>query len=280
MNHVVKFPDLFDYIEAAQYGTTDCPDDKRQSAINEPRASWDFGIGYNGAYEVARNGWPEGRTNIEELSYNFRSVVEAAHRDAFAQSVFTRALAGSGVNVGRFNAGLPDAMVTRKRVDIESPVIDIVCNVSMSGSVNASVYMIRGAAIAALADLLELSGRRVRITAVNKTKTGTSTFECHTTIKKPGDPVQMDALAFALAHPAYLRRLGFSIMEQAPKKVRNAIGIGDGGYGYGAPSDIDTDADLYMPSIYSGSDWSESRAQAWVEQQLVNMGVLPKKEED
>lgn len=280
MEHVVKFADLFDYIEAAQYGATDCPDDRRQSAINEPLASWDFGIGYDGAHDIARKGWPEGRTKIEDLSYKFRSAVEAAHRETFAQPVFTRALAGSGVNVGRFNAGLPDAMLTRKRVEMESPVIDIVCNVSMSAVVDAEVYMIRGAAIAALADLLELSGRRVRITAVNKTKTGPSTFECHTTIKKPGDPVQMDAIAFALAHPAYLRRLGFSIMEQAPKKVREAIGIGDGGYGYGAPSDIDTDADLYMPSILSGSDWSESRAQAWVEQQLVNMGVLPKKEED
>jgi hypothetical protein len=279
MNHVVKFPDLFDYIEAAQYGTTDCPDNYRQSALNEDSEHWDFGVGYDGAYDVARNGWPEGRTKIEDLSYKFRSAVKAAHRDSFEQPVFTRSLAGSGVNVGRFNAGLPDAMVIRKRIEMDSPVIDIVCNVSMSAAIGAEVYMIRGAAIAALADLLELSGRRVRITAVNCTKTGDSSFECHTTIKKPGDPLQMDAIAFALAHPAYMRRLGFSIMEQAPLKVRKAIGIGDGGHGYGAPSDIESTADLYMPKIYGGSDWSEDRANKWVEQQLVNMGVLPNKEE-
>lgn len=280
MEHVVKFANLYEFIDAAENGATDCREEYRSSKGTGGNSTWDFNTGFDGAIEVARKGWPEGREAIEALTYQFKAVVEDAHREAFGQPVYTRSVTGSGVNVGRFNAGLPDAMVMRKRVEMESPIIDIVCNVSASASISSKTYMIRGAAVAALADLLELSGRRVRLTVVVNTAGGGQTIPVYTTIKNPGDPVQMDAIAFATAHPAYLRRLGFSIWEQQPRSVRKSVGIGDGGSGYGAPCDVKTDADLYMPRILSGSDWSESRAQAWVEQQLVNMGVLPKKEED
>lgn len=280
MEHVVKFADLYEFIEAAENGATDCGEEHRSSKKTGKDRTWDFGTEFDGAIKVARNGWPEGREAIEALTYKFKAVVEDAHREAFGQPVYTRSVAGSGVNVGRYNAGLPDAMVMRKRVEMESPIIDIVCNVSASAAISAQTYMIRGAAVAALTDLLELSGRRVRLTVVVNTAGSGHSVPVYTTIKKPGDPVQMDAIAFATAHPAYLRRLGFSIWEQQPKSVRRSVGIGDGGSGYGTPVDVKTDADLYMPRILSGFDWSESRAQAWVEQQLVNMGVLPKKDEE
>lgn len=278
--YTAKFADLFDYIEAAESGATDCASVARQSRTLTPADYWDFEAGFDGALDLARRGWAEGRTRIEEMSHRFVEQVESAHREAFEQPVFTRSLVGAGVNVGRYIAGVPDAMTTRKRVEMEAPVIDVLCNVSASAGISADTYMIRGAAVAALVDLLELSGRRVRVTTVLRTTRGDGSYTCYVTVKHPGDPLQVDALAFALAHPAYMRRLGFSLMEQAPKKVRKAVHIGDGGHRYGTPSEVESSADLYMPSLLYDAHWREEDAPAWVEQQLVNMGVLPGKDED
>lgn len=277
--HTVKFADLFDYIEAAESGETDCSAGERHSRTLSAADYWDLEAGFDGALDLARRGWAEGRTRIEEMSHRFVEQVEGAHREAFEQPVFTRSLVGSGVNVGRYIAGVPDAMTTRKRVEMEAPVVDVLCNVSASGGISADPYTIRGAAVAALVDLLELSGRRVRVTTVLHTTSDEGKYTCYVTVKHPGDPLQVDALAFALAHPAYMRRLGFSLMEQAPKKVRYAVHIGDGGPGYGIPADVESSADLYMPSLLYDAHWREEDATEWVEQQLVNMGVLPKKED-
>ena len=281
-NTVYTFDDVVEYADRALNGGTDCIPERRQSCTNGATQHWDYESGFKGAVELARTGWALGRERVEEQAMRFRDDVVRDHAETFARPATVRAFAGPMVNVGRYIAGVPDAMLTRKRTEMESPVVDILCNVAASGSIGAETYFTRGAAIAALADLLELTGRRVRVRTVMATQTtgnGTHSINIYTTIKNPGDPLQLDALAFTLAHPAFMRRLGFSIMEQAPKKVRAAIGIGDCGYGYGTPTNVDNTADIYMPCILSSEDWSERRANEWVREQLVMLGVL-KNEED
>jgi len=276
---VYTFNDVVDYADSALNGDTDCPPGDRKSRNLTETQRWDYESGFDGAVELARTGWAEGRERVEEQAMRFRDDVVRDHEETFARPATVRAFAGPMVNIGRYIAGAPDAMLTRKRTEMESPVIDILCNVAASGSIGAETYFTRGAAVAALADLLELTGRRVRVRTIMAVKTGQHSMEIYATIKGPGDPLQMDALAFTLAHPAYMRRLGFSIMEQAPMSVRRAIGIGDGGYGYGTPTDVENTADIYMPCILSSTDWSESKAINWVREQLMQLGVL-KNEED
>lgn len=281
---VYTFNDIVEYADRALKGDTDCIPERRQSRTNNATQHWDYESGFKGAVELARTGWALGRERVEEQAMRFRDDVVRDHAETFARPATVRAFAGPMVNVGRYIAGVPDAMLTRKRTEMESPVVDILCNVAASGSIGAETYFTRGAAVAALADLLELTGRRVRVRTIMATEnTGRrmikNSINIYTTIKNPGDPLQLDALAFTLAHPAFMRRLGFSIMEQAPKKVRAAIGIGDCGYGYGTPTNVDNTADIYMPCILSSEDWSERRANEWVREQLVMLGVLKSEEE-
>ena len=282
-NTVYTFDDVVEYADRALNGDTDCIPERRQSRTNGTTQHWDYESGFEGAVELARTGWALGRERVEEQAMRFRDDVVRDHAETFARPATVRAFAGPMVNVGRYIAGVPDAMLTRKRTEMESPVVDILCNVAASSSIGAETYFTRGAAVAALADLLELTGRRVRVRTVMATETMGSnvknSINIYTTIKNPGDPLQLDALAFTLSHPAFMRRLGFSIMEQAPKKVRSAIGIGDCGYGYGMPTNVENTADIYMPCILSSDDWSESRAVNWVREQLIQLGVL-KNEED
>jgi hypothetical protein len=276
--HIVRFDDVVDYADKAKNGETSCRADRRQSRENTASESWDYGTGFDESISIARTGWEYGRKRIEELAYKFRDDVLRGNDDTFMAPKFTRSFVGGSVNVGRYVAGMPDAMIARKRIEIESPVINIMCNVSASAVIGSETYFIRGAALAALIDLLELSGRRVRLTTVFCTSSKNDSAGIYITVKRPGDPLQMDAVAFALAHPAYMRRLGFSILEQFDYKVRESIGIGDAGHRYGKPTDVEFDGDVYMPKISSGEHWSNERAEKWVREHLLRIGVLREEE--
>jgi len=88
-------------------------------------------------------------------------------------------------------------------------------------------------------------------------------------IKEAGEPIDVDRIAFALAHPGCLRRLGFSIMEQASKKIQKAI---DTRSRYGQPAEWKEPED----GIYIGKtslDGSEESRVEWIKQQLADYGI-------
>jgi hypothetical protein len=50
-------------------------------------------------------------------------------------------------------------------------------------------------------------------------------IEARVVVKRAGEPLQLDALTFALAHPAMLRRLFFGVWETAPKGLLRECGL-------------------------------------------------------
>jgi len=266
------------FADAAATDTTDCPDDKRQSHNAEADRRWDDSVGFDGAVTMAREGWAEGRKRIARIAEKFREDILGNNRQEFQSPQFTRSLVGSGVNVGRFVAGMPDAMIVRKPMPMSMPVINIVLNMTCSSGISGESYMQRGAAVAALVDLLELAGRRVSVTTVlSDGKSSEQHAEFVVRVKNAGDPLQVDALAFALAHPAFFRRLGFSVLETMDKASRKRLNVGDGGKGYGWVTETKFDrGDLYMPGMTWDERWDDANAEAWVHARLVDMGVLKK----
>ena len=268
------------FADAAANDATDCPDGKRQSRKFGADSEWDAGAGFDGAVKMAREGWAEGRERITRIAEKFRQDILGNNRQEFQSPQFTRSVVGSGVNVGRFNAGMPDAMIVRKPMPMSMPVINIVFNLTCSGGIGAEAYMERGAAVAALVDLLELAGRRVSVTAVlSDGHSSDQHAEYVVRVKHAGDPLQIDALAFALVHPAFFRRIGFSVLETMDKASRKRLTVGDGGRGYGWVTEAKFDrGDLYMPGMTWNENWNDAKAAAWVHARLVDMGVLKKED--
>jgi hypothetical protein len=134
-------------------------------------------------------------------------------------------IAGHYPDVGRFVSGQPDHMLTKGKVHGKKPTVHIICNMTASSSVSAQEYLNFGTALCAIVDKLEASGRRVQLDV-----TFANALRIHRTVvgwnvKQPGDPLDLSAVAFSLAHPAAYRRLGFAMWERTP--------IGDYSPGHG-----------------------------------------------
>ena len=75
-------------------------------------------------------------------------------------------------------------------------------------------------------------------------------------------------MAFALAQPAWFRRLVLSAMEKEPEDIRRTFGVGMNGYGYPTESRGLTSEELGIdvPSLrYGEHHWQDIKtATAWV----------------
>lgn len=166
------------------------------------------------AVSLSRHGWPEGAAKVLAI----RSVADGIVRGIVnARSTsYAYDVTGSFVDVGRFMSGEPECFVTESQEhgNIGNPVVKIVSNLSASCSVSANHLFLRGASVAVAVDILESLGRRVEVWASSSHKLSGCVYDAHVLVKSPSQPLDIDRLAFTLAHPAFYRRLMFSLMEQ------------------------------------------------------------------
>ena len=243
---------------------------RRSRVVGRTRNEW-AGCSWREAVKYARDGWPEGRRIIEERSEHFKEAFGTTmilqQRPAIVHDI-----AGSMPDVGRFLAGVPDNMMTWSRIESHAPAIRIVINQAASSGISSEQIMNRGAVVCALIDLLESSGKRCEIVAVAAVADDWSAYrhklEIAVMLKQADEPLQIDKVAFMLAHPAALRRIGFALMETLPEDFRHTIGITPTG-DYGTPVNSDDEADIYIPASYYGQYSLE-----WLREQLTKAGVL------
>lgn len=198
-------------------------------------SSWDLGAGYEGVQRLARTGWSEGALDV---AARLGSRLPARERTAR----WRHDMAGELPDVVRHLAGQPDSMKRRGHDNSHRPVVSLFVNVWIRCDVRAKAMANYGAALVAMIDQLENSGKRVELTA------GVVAPHCHTitimsatwTVKRAQDPVDLGALAFSLAHPGASRRFGWAVWERSDKQPDSGFGRG---VGYKA-----TEADLIDPA--------------------------------
>jgi hypothetical protein len=229
-------------------------------------AAWDANTSFDGAILLAEKGWPEGR----DMMAAFASKLDVSGMVAKPEIVYD-VIGNGGIDMGRYMTGEPECMIDWLETDVPlherigGKIIHIVVNMAASAGISANIMQRRGAAVMALVDALEQAGKRVDITLVECC----AEFQISIPIKSAEYQPQADQIAFALVHPAMLRRIGFSLTAQC----------GEGGLNcakghYGVPSN-NPHGDLYIPSAYYGDDqWSsDTKALAWVKQILTEQGV-------
>jgi hypothetical protein len=235
--------------EEGKFTDVACPMESRDSRTNKARHDWDYEVGFNGAIELLKSGWPEGTIRVRKLV----SGVQAQVRQSVMtvnQVTLGHSVAGIAPDVGRFVAGEPESMLMLENVEVDRSIVKVVVNITSSGGVPAEALERRGAIATALVYLLESQGKTVAVDAVNCVEHVTTKKRLRTrfVLKRPEYPLDLDRLTFMLAHPAMLRRVWFAVVESAlTKRERKVHNLGDGGFGYGIPIDIkDEDADVYI----------------------------------
>ena len=94
------------------------------------------------------------------------------------------------------------------------PIVRIFCDIGAVWYTSTEAMIRKGAAVVALIDQIERSGQRVELIATQISKTHRQYDEQHIfiTVKQPDEPLDLDRISFAVAHPSMLRRVGFRIM--------------------------------------------------------------------
>lgn len=228
---------------------------------------WSGARNWAQALDMARNGWPQGRARIEQIS----SAVFAKTGSLIRKDDIRYDVTGSAVDIGAYLSGQPECFTVWEETDEyregKGKVVKIVVNAAASSGVTPEVLFLRGACVVALADSLERAGRRVEIHLVMNS----SGAEYRVLIKRADQPVQLDQLAFSIASPAAFRRVGFAVMERWPSEVQSQVG-----YSYGMPHTSEMQGDIILPSAgYSDIQWSnEANAIKWVIDNLKEQGII------
>lgn len=203
--------------------------DFKESEANHG-TSWTLGADMAKARQMCRDGWQEG---VDMIDAALHAIIPAAGREAR----WGYGPSGSSVSIGRYITGHPNNMRTRrKRQSGAAPVLHIVINTSASCAVNGQQMANYGAAITGLVDRLENTGKRVHLDIVMVSKASNNIRQSvGWNIKKASEHVDLAQVAFAIAHPACFRRIGFAMMERTHRDAQSAC------YGYSAdakPCDV------------------------------------------
>lgn len=199
--------------------------------------SWTGTANYEAAGELARSGWAEPRATVQ------------GHREA-ATTEFARAMAPrwtvEHVRVGGVFDPVRDRVGSQfcwqRPIEHERPMTTtrvhrVNVPIAASSGVEPDEMLEAGAAVVALVDVLRILGHTLEVVVTETVSNGNgSTFVCGFLLHKAGDVVDVDRLAYWLAHPSALRRHVFACNESLPQKDRQrfGFGLGIGNYGYPA----------------------------------------------
>ena len=269
---VVKFASLGEFIDYANR-ETDCKSRESHSTYD---AAWSGTKTYEDAVALS-NGWVAGAKKIEKAR-----VLVAPKGKAVRREVVMREAGPGVVSMGHYMAGHPQPYAVIKERNQprngKGKVVHVMVNISASSNVKRSVIERRGAAIVALVDALQAAGRRVEVTAVEAINYSGNHLEYHITVKRAQDRLNLPTLAFALAHPAMLRRIVFAANESEGHEFFTEWV----GFSYGMPADVHeknrpTDC-LYLGAMKGWEpNWeSDARAERWVTETCAAQGVTLK----
>jgi hypothetical protein len=195
---------------------------------------------------------------------------------------------GCAIDMGLYREGIPECMVRYEQHFVESPgpIVKIVFNNMTSAGISTETMIAKGAAIAALIECIELSGKSVELWTVcsmdptgrlqyHRTKIDSpQRFESWVKVKEAGQPLDMARAMFALGHPSAVRRLAFRTLELVDEETRRPFISG-----YGMPVDLPKEAkdrgDIYVgKSLLGERQWTnKEKTIEWIVNSLREQNI-------
>jgi len=145
-------------------------------------------------------------------------------------------VAGSSIDMVRFIEGEPECMLDSFLTAPKNPVVSMIVPVCYSSATNTETVLNRGAVIAAVIEWARANGTVVEVYAMDARTFGTKrngvnrfvyTVFCGDS-RGVYDP---RVVAYSVAHPTMLRRLGFACAGGETKGFQSALHIGSQGTG-------------------------------------------------
>jgi hypothetical protein len=204
----IEYHTIEDFVAAATV------DESEHKSACKPTSEWNGGATLREAASLARRGWPAAADRVSRLAAEVADATASIVERAAAS--LTYGVEGLWVDEGRLVTGEPECCVSTATLD-DCVVRKIVVNISANAAVCPDALFSAGAATLAAIDALESTGRRceVWIGSGSERFGDRKTLQVLVMVKGAGQPLDVDRLAFLLCHPAALRRLMFSVEEDA-----------------------------------------------------------------
>lgn len=181
---------------------------------DKAQSDWNGGTTWSETIKLCMNGWRNGwqdvHTDMIEIEDEMRPIRPRTH--------LVTGYHGTRPHVGNYIAGLPKNMIRPRRHRVNAPAVRLNISIGALYNVDSEAYRRRGAAVCAYIDAVETAGISTEIRAISRAKGGYGSrgaiAEVSIQLKDAGQPLDIDAVAFCLGHPAMLRRLVFRWREK------------------------------------------------------------------
>ena len=235
----------------------------KSSTEDESTKDWDDDAGYKGAIELAEKGWPAGVKKMKKFE------VEAGE-NFDTLPAFSYDIAGAFPSVPAYCAGDPEHMALP--VDLPNkPVCRMVVEIGKAFHIKAATSMRYGVAILGAVNSLMMAGVTVVLDA---NWSGAFDYDQRDysqwliPLGGGGQVMDLDRLAYCLAHPALLRRIGFSYLERVKELAPNTKDAYLLNFGGGL---FDTsEYDVHFPRIASDKDCKDAAAARQLVEGILN----------
>lgn len=167
----------------------------------------------------------------EQLSEKIKKIIQTidVSNDDLVNKIkmeYENSVVGFMPNVPNYLIGSPNSMINSKRKMIKNKIINIYVNQSVSWKVSKDDIINQSSKIVAAIDYLERQGYRCNLFSGALVQGGDSVVGPIVKIKNDRTPLNVNTMAFQLAHPSVLRRLSFKYMEIIPRRDLTHSGYG------------------------------------------------------
>lgn len=211
-----NFDSVSDYVAFVSDKTRRAPSGVYESHDERDRHDFFWSDSFSEALDLWRVGWSEGAERVAKHRKGFDAFIQAVKSAKSKQ--FAWDVTGEWFDVGKIATGEPECCGSEFDFgdSVTDRVVSIRLNTSVSASINANIICARGLAVLVAVDLLESCNIRCEVIVGNSSRQGgvkDETVECNVVVKKAGEQVEPNALAFNIAHPSFFRRFGFRFGE-------------------------------------------------------------------
>lgn len=259
--------------EMVDYASTQIGIGKTSDRQDDDRTKWAGSASLQDAIQHAHRGYNEIRPKVESIM----DIMEERLAERFGDRYVTEyAVTGGAIDMGKFVTGEPECMLEWRSEPAASMgrVVKVVVAGTVSASVDKELIIKRGVAVCALLDTLHKLGVGVELwwdSTVNgeDSKRHTTAVKLHDS----SEPLDIDNIMWAVAHPSMLRRVVFAVQEKSKTyKAQGAVPYG----GFGTPANLGLtavdDFDVKVERLQSGHDPMVTDPLQWVINAVEGLG--------
>lgn len=198
---------------------------------HESSFGWDLNLGAKHARRLLTEGWAEGANKVKQVSLTM------AQGEADGLPAFYNDVSGPIGFAQAALAGDPECYLQYDSAPLSRPVVSLAVSITCANKLESGDFIRRGAVYLTIINALEAAGMRVELYALIGTYSGSPSDKegrvifTAVRIKDADQDINLQALAYIIAHPAAFRRLGFAAIE---KQVEDDFN-GSFCHAYGSP---------------------------------------------